>query len=1248
MEQTEEGKWLPTTETIEAVRSGNLFVKKIGPAYEIQDKRMKEENNMSKLNQPEHDPAASIPESFDKRLNDYLQRVEKHDYWYSKSDSTEAWDKAIEDEKQILAEEKELGVEGYFKAYENYFCFKEKKPDINTFLDHEENDQILDKEIESVQENGGLSDATIEADIKAEEKQKADYIDEDGNPHWYDEPEQNSTDDFPIFTLENDHFVYPQELYNALEKFNSIEPEKWNLPVEDKGAVKHLIDVAEIKDGDKDKAIEKLNNFILSEEYKREESSYSKILTPVFEAYNNKEETFSYTFSVDEKGPQDGTVAEANIKGDQHLSAEQVRSDFSTFLSNAKLDDETKTWIPPEIGGFQAGDSDSIIGRKINLKDGEITPEGWNDIANIMDCFNDRRYETGRYILVDGDGIVREQVAVSSRLPASSTIIPDSNVLQSITDLAREKNYKVVFAHNHPTGNVQPSPDDDRVNDFLEGFFTQANDSDRFLGHVILGSSGSCGIYSAESHHWVGYSHGGFCDINTINSALRTTPVDVTSYSDFNKLGKIADAIFDEKGWKREDYVPAFYTNPNNNLQCIQFIPRQSFNDPETLKTLVKDTARNSGCTKLFLRPELGSENCQDIENFIKTSGVVKACLYEGNVASPYAANEIFDASDNVAAESSVSGGISAFSAEHGHSSLDYYESYNPEPTPRTPPLPKPASSFSDYLKNAALCPSMDAYRQLYDKEGRLFQSVSIFADEDSLSVVPALSGGGFDFKAAIQSELKSDDSCMSKIADCIKGRNLGYDNFTPDALEFAIREAGQSIGSFFNDLLARYESITKDGIPAREVHLLDSSSNEQGDGQKAVAMSSAAAESKAHEIAAGTDEAPGICYRIGYSVGPFALPSDLKLITKSPVTRDDGKIEYKSNIEVRRGYSFAGFEPGTERQSVVLQRFNTKANFWETMKMSRSAYDSFIVKGEELKQKELLQGRDAFSEEIKHHYNLDYDDIQPPTAANFLHNLKIAIQARAKNPGDAVTISSMLILGVLVPEKDEHGQEIFKDGQVVKDNIDFPFDTYDLDGMGNPIMDEKHTHHNIIPRLPPEELPKLKALVSSYEKQTGRTIEQFITDYYCQCKASSAYKLQRNDIDLLKDTVLSADSAVYSEDSHERISPALKCKLGDTIQFSASYTIDWTADGQYKPHKVQSPFTAMKIAGISRDTNTIVLTDASTNSCYKMSLDKFIVDQCKMERALEKARAGKDSREKAAVMKAAKKTFGNDVSFSI
>ena len=50
-------------------------------------------------------------------------------------------------------------------------------------------DEIIDKEIERIQANYGLSDAEIEADIKARENPKPDYLDDKGNPHWYDEEE---------------------------------------------------------------------------------------------------------------------------------------------------------------------------------------------------------------------------------------------------------------------------------------------------------------------------------------------------------------------------------------------------------------------------------------------------------------------------------------------------------------------------------------------------------------------------------------------------------------------------------------------------------------------------------------------------------------------------------------------------------------------------------------------------------------------------------------------------------------------------------------------------------------------------------------------------------------------------------------------------------------------------------------------------------------------------------------------------
>lgn len=43
----------------------------------------------------------------------------------------------------------------------------------------------LDKSVETMQVNGGLSEAAMKADISATENPRSDYADENGNPHWY-------------------------------------------------------------------------------------------------------------------------------------------------------------------------------------------------------------------------------------------------------------------------------------------------------------------------------------------------------------------------------------------------------------------------------------------------------------------------------------------------------------------------------------------------------------------------------------------------------------------------------------------------------------------------------------------------------------------------------------------------------------------------------------------------------------------------------------------------------------------------------------------------------------------------------------------------------------------------------------------------------------------------------------------------------------------------------------------------------
>lgn len=95
----------------------------------------------------------------------------------------------------------------FYVFNENYHSFDEWR--------NENIDEILDKTIEEIQVNGGMSEAAIEADIAAQENQKPDYLDENGNPHWFDEEEETEI-------LSDEEIERLEELYNEKTN-NSLE-----------------------------------------------------------------------------------------------------------------------------------------------------------------------------------------------------------------------------------------------------------------------------------------------------------------------------------------------------------------------------------------------------------------------------------------------------------------------------------------------------------------------------------------------------------------------------------------------------------------------------------------------------------------------------------------------------------------------------------------------------------------------------------------------------------------------------------------------------------------------------------------------------------------------------------------------------------------------------------------------------------------------------------------------------------------
>ena len=159
----------------------------------------------------------------------------------------------------------------------------------------------LDKTIEDLQANGGLSDAAIEAEIAAQEE--AEAYEEDSS---YDEEEEPAL----TFNDTNGNLHFPQEIVSILENFQKVESSKWNLPAEEKTAVFHLIQLTEMDKNDFENSLAKLQEYMNTEEFKREEENYAKIFTPILltslgqdydkETQTFSSEKFSYKFSTDD------------------------------------------------------------------------------------------------------------------------------------------------------------------------------------------------------------------------------------------------------------------------------------------------------------------------------------------------------------------------------------------------------------------------------------------------------------------------------------------------------------------------------------------------------------------------------------------------------------------------------------------------------------------------------------------------------------------------------------------------------------------------------------------------------------------------------------------------------------------------------------------------------------------------------------------------------------------------------------
>ena len=85
---------------------------------------------------------------------------------------------------------------------------KRKNKKNNNFVSENKIDETLDGRIEQMEANGGMSEAAMEAEIAAQENPKPDYLDENGNPHWFDEEEDYDVGQIPLEVVDRTEMLY--------------------------------------------------------------------------------------------------------------------------------------------------------------------------------------------------------------------------------------------------------------------------------------------------------------------------------------------------------------------------------------------------------------------------------------------------------------------------------------------------------------------------------------------------------------------------------------------------------------------------------------------------------------------------------------------------------------------------------------------------------------------------------------------------------------------------------------------------------------------------------------------------------------------------------------------------------------------------------------------------------------------------------------------------------------------------------
>lgn len=323
---------------------------------------------------------------------------------------------------------------------------------------------------------------------------------------------------------------------------------------------------------------------------KRMANSMAKTLRNDEAAYSE----FMHPYSVSDSMRFNYGKSDLWLTPDQLKKSEMRRDEIVLPILNGK-----ESGMYKAFNNFAKRGVFDIVGQKLDLQsEGKISDEGWAQLRAAMDIYRDKRFETMRYVLVDKrTGEIRDQLAVSSKMPNISLAITGADMFKNLVTRAEETNCMICAVHNHPSGRTDPSVEDMETTVELNKMFTnQLTGKSLFAGHIIL-DHGTYSLYTNKNgwQNVVDFERLGKKD-SMLNDKF---PLANQEISNGKALSSVAEKVNDINNWN-DDFVPVVFTDGTSvkgvKLYDVSFFKKEAFE----IRTELQFAGLEAGAVRAF------------------------------------------------------------------------------------------------------------------------------------------------------------------------------------------------------------------------------------------------------------------------------------------------------------------------------------------------------------------------------------------------------------------------------------------------------------------------------------------------------------------------------------------------------------------------------------------------------------------------------------------------------------------------